>query len=176
MPPTVDLVLEHHCAYLRPIEASDTGRWLSYLQTDAVRQGISWRPQSKDELCAFVHSTDLHQPGTQVRFAIADRSDDTLLGTVGFHSISILHQSAEVAYDLHPDRWGQGLATAACLAMIGWAFAQGLSRIQATVLADNQASLRVLERSGFEYEGRLRKYRWVDQSARDALMYSVLRP
>lgn len=76
--------------------------------------------------------------------------DDVMLGSVGFHSISMVHRSAEVAYGLHPDEWGQGLATAACRSVVGWAMRQGLTRIQSTVLLGNEPSLRVLERSGFE--------------------------
>lgn len=175
MPSALTIPLTHRSAYLRPIEEADTQRWLSYLQTDAVRPGISWRPQGIEELGNFVNSTDLHKPGAQVRFAIAGISDNTLLGSVGFHSISIPHHSAEIAYDLHPDQWGKGLATEACREIIQWAFGHGLTRIQATVLTNNQASVRVLERLGFELEGRLRKYRWVDHTAHDALMYSFLR-
>lgn len=46
----LDLSLEHGYAYLRPLQNPDLPRWLSYLRTDAVRQGISWRPQSTEEL------------------------------------------------------------------------------------------------------------------------------
>ncbi|WP_349816792.1 GNAT family N-acetyltransferase [Acidovorax sp. SUPP2522] len=169
-----DPSLKHGFAYLRPIQNADLPRWLSYLRTDAVRQGISWRPQCTDELCEFVDSTNLHRTGTQVRFAIARTADDAMLGSIGFHSISLAHRSAEIAYDLHPDEWGQGLATAACRSVVGWGLRQGLTRIQSTVLSGNQPSLRVLQRSGFEFEGRLRKYRWVDGMAHDALMYSYL--
>lgn len=175
MPSALKIPLKHRSAYLRPIEEADTQRWLSYLQTDAVKRGISWRPQGKEELGNFVNSTDLHKPGAQVRFAIADLSDDTLLGSVGLHSISIPHHSAEIAYDLHPDHWGKGLTTEACHAIIQWAFGHGLTRIQATVMTDNQASVRVLERLGFELEGRLKRYRWVGHTVHDAWMYCVLR-
>ena len=174
MAPDLNFPLEDGVAHLRPIRDTDLPRWLSYLRTDAVRRGISWRPQGTEELCEFVNSTNLHRRGPQVRFAIARTADDTIVGSVGFHSISMTHRSAEVAYDLHPDEWGRGLATAACRSVVGWAMTQGLTRIQATVLSGNQPSLRVLERSGFEFEGHLRKYRWVEGIAHDALMYSYV--
>lgn len=171
----LDLPLEHGRVHLRAIQEADLPHWLNYLQKDPVRQGISWRPQGTQDLAEFVNSTDVHRAGAQVRFAIARMADDTLLGTVGLHSISIPHRSAEVAYDLQPDAWGQGFATAACRAVVAWAMAQGLYRIQATVLVGNRASVRVLERSGFELEGRLRGCRWVEGAARDALIYSCLK-
>ena len=166
--------LEPGLARLRPVQESDLPRWLDYLRSDAVRQGISWRPQSTQELGEFVQATDLQKPHSQVRFAIARADDDTMLGSIGLHSISLAHRSADVGYDIAPDQWGKGLATAACRAVVAWARLQGLVRIQATVLPDNLASLRVLERAGFAPEGRLRKYRWIEGRARDVLVYSHL--
>lgn len=174
MTPYLNHPLAHGCARLRAIEETDLARWLGYLRSDAVRQGISWRPQSTHDLREFVQATDLRNPASQVRFAIARLDDDSLLGTIGLHSISPAHRSADVGYDIAPDQWGQGLATAACRAIVAWAQLQGLVRIQATLLIGNDASLRVLERAGFEQEGRLRKYRWVEGRARDVLVYSHL--
>ena len=174
MKPSLNHPLAQGFAQLRPLREADLARWLDYLRSDAVRQGISWRPQSTLELRAFVDATDLHQPLPQIRFAIARSDDDTLLGTIGLHSISLAHRSADVGYDIAPEYWGQGLATAACRAIVQWAQQQGLVRIQATLLLDNAASLRVLQRAGFEPEGRLRKYRWIEGRACDVLIYSHL--
>jgi GNAT superfamily N-acetyltransferase len=66
------------------------------------------------------------------------------------------------------------LATAACCAIVEWAQRQGFVRIQATLLIGNETSRRVLERAGFEHEGRLRKYRWIEGRAHDVLVYSHL--
>lgn len=159
-------------AFLRPVKTSDLARWLTYLQGDAVRQGISWRPQRVDELEEFVNAASFEEGARQLRFAIALQSDDSLIGTVGLHSIVRDHRSAEIAYDIHPTHWGRGLASAACEAVTHWARTKGLFRIQATALEDNKASIRVLERCGFKQEGVLRGYRWVDGAARTSLVFS----
>lgn len=174
MKPSLNHPIANGCAHLRPIRDSDLARWLDYLRSDPVRQGISWRPQSTQALREFVAATDPHGPVSQVRFAIARTDDDTLLGTIGLHTISLAHRSADVGYDIAPDQWGQGLATAACRAIVEWARRQGFVRIQATLLIGNLASLRVLERAGFEHEGRLRKFRWIEGCAHDVLVYSHL--
>jgi RimJ/RimL family protein N-acetyltransferase len=174
MSPWLNHPLEQGFARLRPIEERDLARWLDYLRSDAVRQGISWRPQTTQDLGEFVQATDLQKPQSQVRFAIARTPGDTMLGSIGLHSISLAHKSADVGYDIAPQYWGRGLATAACRAIVAWARLQGLVRIQATVLPDNPASLRVLEHAGFEPEGRLRKYRWIEGRACDVLVYSHL--
>lgn len=174
MNPFLNHPLANGFAHLRPIQETDLARWLDYLRSDPVCQGISWRPQTTDALREFVHATDLQNPVSQVRFAITRTHDDALLGTIGLHSISHAHRSADVGYDIAPDQWGQGLASAACRAIVEWAQRQGFVRIQATLLIGNDASLRVLERAGFEHEGRLRKYRWIEGRAHDVLVYSHL--
>ena len=176
MHPAMKHPLAHGFAVLRPVQPHDLTRWLSYLGTDEVRQGISWRPRSTHELQEFVHSTDLRGPAPQVRFAIVRSDDDAMLGSIGLHSISLRHRSAEIGYDIAPEQWGQGLATAACRAIVAWARLQGFTRIQATVLVGNEASLRVLERAGFEREGCLRQYRWIDGRACDVLVYGNVPP
>lgn len=163
-----------HEAMLRPVRSSDLPTWLAYLISEPVRAGISWRPGSVEDLAEFVDSTALSSGARQIRFAIARTSDDALIGTVGLHSVVRAHRVAEIAYDLDPRCWGRGLATAACRAVLTWSRAQGLHRIQATVLDSNLASRRVLARCRFRQEGLMRACRWVDGSPRDLLLFSHL--
>ena len=66
--------------------------------------------------------------------------------------------SAEVGYWLGEAVWGRGLATAALGGLTGYAFEVfGLTRIFAVPFADNTASIRVLEKCGYRFEGRMRR-------------------
>ena len=61
----------------------------------------------------------------------------------------------EIGYMLHPDFWGQGLAREALSAIIAHVFAtHAIDAITADVDPRNEASLRLLERLGFEETGR----------------------
>ena len=61
-----------------------------------------------------------------------------------------------VGYWLGDAYWGKGIATAVVKLYAGWMFQQeGVHRLYAFVFAWNPASARVLEKSGFQYEGRL---------------------
>ncbi len=62
----------------------------------------------------------------------------------------------EVVYFLHPDSWGQGLGTEVCQALVAHAQKQGARAVIATVNPQHQASMNVLEKSGF-YETELRQ-------------------
>lgn len=61
----------------------------------------------------------------------------------------------ELAYELLRRTWGQGYATEAGSAVLGWARESGYRRLWATVRDWNVASLRVLAKLGFVESGRV---------------------
>ena len=73
----------------------------------------------------------------------------------------------ELAYEFLRDEWGQGLATEAARAVIGWAGALGYARLWATVRAWNSASRRVMEKLGFTQTTRVEP----DAAHGDSLFY-----
>lgn len=160
---------------LRPLEAADLESWCAYLSQPGAVEHTSWAVQSVDDLRPALAMYNADPPDSPIRFAIVDVAAGRLAGTIGFHTISSINRTAEIAYDLHPDYWGRGIATAACLACLDWGFSQrGYVRIQATVLDTNRASARVVEKCGFVREGLLRRYRMVRRQPRDFWIYSVL--
>ncbi len=59
----------------------------------------------------------------------------------------------EVAWAIVPARWNQGLATELAAASVQTAFEMlGLRELVALTLAENIASRRVMEKSGFRFE------------------------
>jgi ribosomal-protein-alanine N-acetyltransferase len=108
-------------------------------------------------------------------FAIA--VGDEAVGGIGFtvqHDVA--HRSAEIGYWLGEEFWGRGIATQALIAVTDYAFANyDLCRLYAHVFEWNPASARVLEKAGYEFEGRLRKSVTKDGQTIDQLMYAVVR-
>jgi [ribosomal protein S5]-alanine N-acetyltransferase len=148
---------EHPAVRLRPLTAADVPAWFAYLSQPIVFEHTSW---------------NLASP-TLLRLAVADRATDSLVGTVGFHTVMPEHRSAELAYDLSPAVWGKGIASHVVGVTVEWAHSHvGLRRVQATVLSSNARSSKVLERCGFEREGLLRSFRMVRGSPGDFWMYS----
>jgi ribosomal-protein-alanine N-acetyltransferase len=81
----------------------------------------------------------------------------------------------EISYALHPDYWGQGMATAAARQLVRLGFGEhDLHRIFATCDPRNIAPAAILRRLGMHYEGRMRETILIRDGWRDSDLYSVL--
>jgi ribosomal-protein-alanine N-acetyltransferase len=158
---------------LRPVELADVDAWYGYLSIPHVLEHTSWNLQSSDDLRAAIAWYNMEDAASPIRFAIVERRTNAFVGTIGFHTVSPINKTAEIAYDLHPDYWGHGIATLCCRAAVRWGLAEyGFVRVQATALDTNAASVRVLEKSGFILEGKLRNFRLVRGVPRDFWLYA----
>lgn len=165
--------LQHQLVYLRPLSRADVPAWHAYLTMPHVLEHTSWQLRSIDDLLQKFDNLESVDPASELRFAIVLRSSGALVGTIGFHSLSLPNKSAEIAYDLAPGVWGEGIAPSACTAMVTWAFERlGVVRIQATALDTNTRTVRVLEKCGFQREGLLRNFRMVRGEPRDFWIYA----
>ena len=75
--------------------------------------------------------------------------EDRVVGTVGAGKLP------DFGFIIHPNCWGQGIATEACRAFIDYAFTTiAASELRADVDPRNAASLKVLAKLGFRETGR----------------------
>ncbi|HEV2608523.1 MAG TPA: GNAT family protein [Xanthomonadaceae bacterium] len=157
---------------LRPMEHSDIEAWYGYLCLPHVLEHTSWNLASAGELRLLVDEYSSSAP-SKLCFAIESVTESRLVGAIGFHTISPVHRSAEIAFNLNPEYWGRGIATRCCNAVADWGFSdQGYVRIQAVALDTNLASMSVIEKCGFVREGKLRSFRLVRGQPRDFWVYS----
>ena len=101
-----------------------------------------------------------------------------LCGSIGFFPQTDIHaRMAEIGYWIAEPFWGRGIATEATRAICAYAFdtLPELVRIQAAVFEWNPASMRVLEKAGFEREAVLRQSVWKDGALMDSALYAKLR-
>ncbi|HEU4767418.1 MAG TPA: GNAT family protein [Pyrinomonadaceae bacterium] len=111
----------------------------------------------------------------ETNFAIA--VDDEAVGGVGYTiDTDVNYRSAEIGYWLGEEFWGRGIATEALIAVTEHAFSTyDLCRLYAHVFDWNPASARVLQKAGYEFEGRLRKSVTKAGQTIDQLMYAIVR-
>ena len=112
--------------------------------------------------------------GTQeTTWAIVEREDGDALGRATL--IPRGRDVWEIGIMLSPAAQGRSLATKALTAIIDEGFERrGARRIFADVDVDNGPSLRLFERLGFQYEGRLRGNWMTHLGERDSAIYGLL--
>ena len=112
-----------------------------------------------------------------LKWGIALRDGDTLIGSVTLFHPDFTHRRAEIGYAIGRAYWGKGYMNETLTAVINYAFdVLEFHRIEADVDPRNAASIRALERLGFQREGYLRERWQVGGEIQDALLYGLLRP
>ena len=103
--------------------------------------------------------------------------DGSAIGGIGLEmNTDVFRKSAEIGYWLGEPFWGQGIATEAVRVMTDYAFSTlDLCRIYAGVFEWNPASMRVLEKAGYVFEGRLRQSVIKDGKIIDQFLYAIIR-
>ena len=115
-------------------------------------------------------------PKTYNRWVIVRKADVQAIGTCGFHRWNKQHRRAEIGYDLARSAWRQGFMTEALTAVLEHGFAwMQLNRIEGLVHTENEASIRLLERLGFQKEGLLRQYFRQGDNYHDHWLLALLR-
>lgn len=169
-------VIEVDDIILRELTEDDTKDYFNYMS----------RPEMAACLTAANFPSTMEHALEEVRYwgslfrnkrsfywAIALKENNQLIGTAGFNNISIINLRAEISYDLDYNFWGKGLMLKSIKAILKFADNHlGIVRTQATVITDNQRSIKVLERCGFNAEGLLKKYEVVEGVHKDYLMYA----
>ena len=104
---------------------------------------------------------------------------EKLIGTSQLHSPDEGSRSVQIDYELYVDDWGKGYATEALQAILAYGmgdrFSFPLHRIWALTSPDNERSIRLLNRLGFQFEGTLRDFVFIGQRFWDYASYSLLR-
>jgi RimJ/RimL family protein N-acetyltransferase len=163
---------------LRAIDDPDAAGLLAIFgDAEVVRY---WSRPPLSNLAAAAALVDEIQEGFFRRhsfhWGVEDAASGELVGVCMLGSLNLRHRRAEVGFVMRRDRWGQGLASASLGVLFAFCFGTlGLHRLEADVDPDNARSLRLLERLGFQREGRLRE-RWNTYGTpRDGIFLGLLR-
>lgn len=136
--------------------------WTHRLQEDVerlVQDFIGWQHE---------------QPRCKYQLAIVLQTTHGLIGTCGIRMATAYAQEAELGYELHPDYWRQGYATEAAWSMLAFGFhTLPLQRVWAQCLAENTASVRVLERLGMRQERCQQRHTWMQNRRWDHVVYII---
>jgi [ribosomal protein S5]-alanine N-acetyltransferase len=162
---------------LRPPRASDHADWAA-LRLASRPYLTPWEPTWPDDdlsRAAFrrrlaIYGREMEQGTAWPLFAFADGH---LVGAITLSNVRRgVAETGTLGYWIAQAHAGRGLATAAVRAMVDFAFSElRLHRVEAACVPANQASRRVLEKAGFEAEGRARAYLKINGAWADHLLF-----
>lgn len=164
---------------LRPPRLSDHGAWAE-LRRDNRAFLTPWEPAwTHDHLGVLAFRRRVAWARAEIAagraypFLIFKAEGAEMIGGATLENVRRgAAMSAALGYWLGEGHVGQGYMTEALQALIAYASADlDLSRLEAACLPENTASRRLLERSGFELEGELRRYLQIAGVWRDHVLY-----
>jgi ribosomal-protein-alanine N-acetyltransferase len=164
---------------LRKAKLSDAEAiFRQYAQDPEVIRYVSWRAHgSLDETLEYVRMCLLAwDVGKAYHWVIEQAEDKQVIGMI---IARVSGEKWELGYVLARAHWGKGYMTEALKELIGWALRQkDIYRVWAVCDVDNAASARVMEKSGMQREGILR--RWsvhpnMSSEPRDSYCYAIVK-
>ena len=161
---------------IRDLNLKDLDDYFEYAKSPEVGPNAGWKPITSIEVCKRVLSGNILSKDV---YAIALRDSNKLIGTISLYNYGIrkYNKAKTLGFSLSRDYWNRGIMTKAVLLMIDYTF----NKTDCEVLevghhSDNYASKRVIEKCGFNYDGRLCKYKKLyDGRLIDADFYSMTR-
>ena len=163
---------------LRDYTAADWPAILAYQRDPRYLRYYPGTERTAAEACRLLQlfrDWQGEQPRRRFQLAIVLAAEGRLIGSCGLRRNPQDDRTADLGYELNPDYWGRGYATAAARAMVNFGFQElGLQRIAAWRLADNAAAAaRVLARLGFRTAGRLRRNEYFKGRYWDTLLFAL---
>ncbi|MFT5874854.1 MAG: ribosomal-protein-alanine N-acetyltransferase [Clostridium sp.] len=141
---------------------------------DNLRDGLPYPYTEKDAQNFILATIDDDKDKT---YAFAITIDDKVIGSIGvFRKDNIHSKTAEMGYYIEESYWGQGIGTSAVKQICKHIFENtDIIRIFAESFDYNLGSCRILEKSGFLYEGTLRKNAVKNGVVLDMKIYSLVK-
>jgi [ribosomal protein S5]-alanine N-acetyltransferase len=165
---------------LRRITAADAPALRELRSDEEVLRFIGREPTATlEEALALLERIEASLVKNEgIMWGLARPDDEArMIGTCGLWRLDPENHRAEIGYLLHPSCWGKGLMSEALTAACHYGFEQlHLHSIEATVDPRNAASIRALERQGFEREALFRENLLFRGQFLDSAVYTLFAP
>jgi RimJ/RimL family protein N-acetyltransferase len=166
------MILETQRLRLRRLSVDDAGFILRLLNEPSFIQNIGDRGvRTVEEARAYllngpVASYEKHGFGL---WMVETKESATHIGICGLLKREVL-EDVDLGYALLPEFWAKGYALESASGVLSYAREQlGLNRVVAVVNPENQSSIRLLEKLGFEFEKMSR----LSAEAREIKLYAA---
>jgi [ribosomal protein S5]-alanine N-acetyltransferase len=167
---------------LRPPKAADYANWAA-VRRESRDFLEPWEPSwSRDELARSAfrerlsrYAKERRDGSGHVYFIFVKESRELAGGITLGHIKRGVAQSGVIGYWMGEKFAGKGYMSEAVDVIKRHAFGPlALHRVEAACIPDNERSVRLLKKAGFELEGRLRSYLKINGRWRDHLLFSCV--
>ena len=159
---------------IRELHLNDFDDYYEYTSDENVGPSAGWKPVTSPEICKRVLSGNML---SKEMFAIEFKSEKKLIGTISIYNNCVRKYKycKQLGFSLNSKYWNNGYMTEAVKLIIQYLFENtDTVVIEAGHHSDNYGSKRVIEKCGFNYDGRLCKYKLLyDGRLIDADFYSI---
>lgn len=142
---------------LRHMIEDDANDIFEYAKNEDVGPNAGWKPhESIEETREIMKTIFLDQPSV---FGIVLKATGKMIGSIGLIPDPKREndRALMLGYAIGKDYWRNGYMTEAAKAIVSYGFRElDLDLISVYCYSSNDRSRRVIEKCGFEYEGRLR--------------------
>ncbi len=163
---------------LRWISEDDIDGLFKVFSDPQVMRYWSSGPLANREAAAALQReiADSNEKESMFKWGLVLRESNSLIGTATLFNLSLDNGRAELGYAMGSAHWRKGYMNEALQALVAHAFeVMNMRRLEADVDPRNAASIRTLERLGFQREGFLRERWHVNGEIQDAFFYGLLR-
>jgi RimJ/RimL family protein N-acetyltransferase len=163
---------------LDPLTVSDAEALVAYRSRPEVCRFQNWEPSRLEDAVDFLArlcGVGFDTPGTWFQLAVRLRESGLLVGDLGVHFLEDGAQ-VEIGFTLAPEAQGRGLGIEAVTGLVDYLFRTlGKHRVFASVDPRNEASVRLLRRSGMRQEAHFVKSLAFKGEWADDLVFAILK-
>ena len=164
---------------LRKIDNADANEIFQLRSDERVMKYID-RPLAKsteDALTLIDKMTNALLNNEGITWGITLKSDEQLIGTIGFWRIIKEHFRAEIGYQLLFDFQRRGIMQEAIIKVLDYGFnVMRLHSVEANVNPGNTASIEFLEKNKFIREAYFKENYYFNGKFLDSVIYSLITP
>lgn len=174
----INLTIKGKQINLRKLKKSDAQSLFENANNFAIaKYTILPYPYTIKDALSFIQITQRQiKRKESFEIGIEYKQSGQIIGMVGLVKVDFENKNAEIGYWLGKKYWGRKIMKEAVQLILKFGFQTlGLERIYARVMHPNVASAKLLEKSGFKYEGRCRKTVLTGKNWMDDLIYSILK-
>lgn len=165
---------------LQPLKLTDCHELNDVIEKSRkhLEQWLTWPSdiKSSEDCREFIHACicDWNE-GIALRFAIRNIVNREFVGIVGFDHLVHAHRSCELVYWLKRKATGEGRMCEAAKALVRFAFdSMEVHRVHCSIAIKNSASLKIMNRLRFQFEGIERQKQYISRQWFDHAIFSKL--